>query len=559
MKRFVLLLSILALGCKSKPTLHYTVSHSTDGEHPALAVHMEFEADPSGETILLYKDQAWGEENLHATVKEFSAVEASEIIMEKDSNRIRLIHPNGLKTLQVSYKIKQDTEEPLTTRKTYRPIVQDEYFHVFFHSLFMLPQHYVPESNTPFDVVINWEGFSEDQSLINSFDTGNRHQFLENTNEQYFCNAVFTGGDYRAHSMDIQHNKAVLGIRGNWEVFQDSTLVTILHETLEAQRDFWKDHSQAYFAVTMTPTIQERGSSFQGTGLTDSFSTSASNNEYLDLLGIVYLFNHELQHNWIGHVIKNDNEEEQYWFSEGFTDYYTIKNIAKHRIYDQDEGYFIKEFNEMLKALYASPVREAPNAEINYENYWSNPDYSKLPYRRGAVFAFYLDQQIQQDSHGALSLDDLMLALKEDAVKNDQYITHTYFLEKANEFLNQDLTPFFTAHIIEGGLFDFKSIFEGLDYAVSPAAEVFDLGFTFSEDQLYIDTIDESSNAYAVGLRKGDRITFRGYYYNRPDLKAEFRVIQGNQEIPFEYYPVKKIPLPLLLDTPENRNRLAFN
>ena len=86
-----------------------------------------------------------------------------------------------------------------------------------------------------------------------------------------------------------------------------------------------------------------------------------------------------------------------------------------------------------------------------------------------------------------------------------------------------------------------------------------DLGFTFSEDKQYISTIDESSNAYAVGLRQGDRITLRGYYYNRPDLEAEFRVMRGDQEIPFAYYPVKEIPLPLLLDNPDNRNRLAFH
>ncbi|GAB5401321.1 MAG: hypothetical protein Aureis2KO_29060 [Aureisphaera sp.] len=559
MNRLLLLLFVCALGCKEPNGIDYSVSKAKTNNKPSLQVKMSFDADPSGETVLLFQDKAWGEENLHDVLTDIDSEEASEIIMEKDSNRIRLKHPKGLKTLQVSYKIHQDTEGALTTRSTYRPVIQEEYFHVFSHSFFMLPRHYVPDSQAHFNVSITWEGFDEDFSLVNSFDTNNRQQTLQHTTEQYFHNAIFTGGDYRTHTMDINGNRAVLGIRGDWEVFQDSTLVDVLKETLEAQRDFWKDHSQEYFAVTMTPTVQERGSSFQGTGLTDSFSTSASNNEYLDPQGIVYLFNHELQHNWIGHLIKNDNEEEQYWFSEGFTDYYTIKNVAKHKIYDLDEGYFIREFNEMIKALFASPVKDAPNSEINYDNFWSNPDYSKLPYRRGAVFAFYLDQKIRKDTNGAQSLDDLMITLKQDAEKNDQLITHSYFIETANAFLEDDLTPFFNTHIEEGQLFDLKGIFESFGYEYSPTAEVFDLGFTFSEDDLYVSAIDEASKAYAAGLRQGDRITLRSYYYNRPDKEAEFKVMRGNEEIPIRYFPAKKIPLPLLSDTPDNRNRLGFS
>ena len=57
----------------------------------------------------------------------------------------------------------------------------------------------------------------------------------------------------------------------------------------------------------MIPTVQEQGSGFQGSGLTNSFATNATNNKYLEIEGLVYLFNHELQHNWTGHIIKNDD------------------------------------------------------------------------------------------------------------------------------------------------------------------------------------------------------------------------------------------------------------
>ncbi|PQB03498.1 hypothetical protein BST85_00255 [Aureitalea marina] len=98
-----------------------------------------------------------------------------------------------------------------------------------------------------------------------------------------------------------------LAIRGQWQAFEDQQVVDMLGRTIQTQRDFWKDHSQEYFTVTLIPTQLDRGSSMGGTGLTNSFAANASNNKYLDFSGLSWLFNHELMHNWIGHTIKNAN------------------------------------------------------------------------------------------------------------------------------------------------------------------------------------------------------------------------------------------------------------
>ena len=233
----------------------------------------------------------------------------------------------------------------------------------------------------------------------------------------------------------------------------------------------------------MTPTYKKNGSSYQGSGLTNSFATTASNNDKLDPEGLIYLFNHELFHNWIGHTITNENEEQQYWFSEGFTEYYTIKNIAKNEINGLDKDYYIKKLNEFINVLYTSPVKEAPNSEITYDNFWSSWDYSNLPYKRGALFAFYLDHKIHKDSNGEKSLDNFMLSLKDDAVKNSQKINHEYFLKKVNAFLKEDITPFFDTHIEKGKLYNLHSIFQEFGYEFNPTTKIYDLGFTFTEDK----------------------------------------------------------------------------
>lgn len=519
---------------------------------------MEFNANPSGETVVLLQNKAWGQEDLYNTLSDLSSEEVTEIIKEKDSNRIVLKHESNLDKIRLSYTLQQDTENKLTTQSTYRPVIQEGFFHVFSHNMFMLPRDYVPSSHALFDVHIDWKGFEDDFSLINSFDTNKRSQKIKGTDEAHFHSAVFTGGDYRAYELDIKGNKAVLGIRGDWLVFKDSTIVNVLEKTLNAQRDFWKDHSQEYFAVTMTPTQQENGSSFQGSGLTNSFATTASNNKYLDPEGLVYLFNHELQHNWTGHTIKNENEEEQYWFSEGFTDYYTIKNIAKNRISGLDESYFIRKFNEFTKALYTSSVKEAPNSEINYDNFWSSREYSKLPYHRGALFAFYLDNKIQKDSNGEKSLDDLMLEIKEDAIKKDQRLTHKYFISKANEYLQEDITPFFDKHIEKGNLYNLDEMLNEFGYEFSPTTKIYDLGFSFTEDKKHIAEIDENSQAYKAGLRSGDRITFRSYYPQNPSFEAEIKIKKGNKEFSYKFFPAKDAKIPELKDSQHNKNTLSF-
>lgn len=558
MKKLTLLLFIVLASCQRNNEIVYHISHDANNEKPSLNIQMEFNANPSGETVLLLQNKAWGQENLHNTVSNLKSKQAIEIIKEKDSNRFVVKHAKNIDKIQFSYTIQQDTKDTLTTKNTYRPVVQKEYFHVFSHNLLMLPRDYVPTSDTAFNVTIEWEGFDNDFNLINSFDTNNKSQKITDTNERYFHSAVFTGGNYKPYILNIKGNKAVLGIRGDWEVFKDSTMAKVLEKTLHIQRDFWQDHSQKYFAVTMTPTYLERGSSFQGSGLTNSFATFATNNKDLETEGLIYLFNHELQHNWIGHLIKNDNEEEQYWFSEGFTDYYTIKNIAKNNIYNLNESYFIKEFNQMIKALYTSPVKEAPNKEINYTNFWSSRDYGKLPYRRGALFAFYLDNKIRKESNGGKSLDDLMLAIKDDAQKSEQRITHSYFISKANEFLKEDLTLFFDKHIEKGNLYNLESIFKEFGYEFNPLTEVFDLGFTFTNDKLYIKDIDTNSNAFKAGLRKGDQISYRSYYNGYSNYKASFKVKKGKKEISYTFLPAKEANIPTLKDNTNNKKALSF-
>ncbi|MEX0290224.1 MAG: M1 family aminopeptidase [Flavobacteriaceae bacterium] len=539
--------------------LAYKIGLATLEGKPALDIQMKFNAHPSGITKVLYDNDAWGEKDLFNCIAEVRTEQPGvKIDIKKDSSWLEITHPKELKQIDFHYKVQQDFEEKGERGESYRPIIQEDYFHVFSHNLFMIPEHLGKEADNLMNVELRWENFPEDYVIHNSFGTSSKKQHLNNVPLSEFHQAIFIGGDFRIHSDEIRGNNIYLASRGDWVPFKDTTVMKILSRTIEVQRDFWKDHSQQYFTVTMRPIKQERGSSFQGTGLTNSFATSISNNSYTDVEQLVYLFNHELQHNWIGHAIENSNEEEQYWFSEGFTEYYTIKNIAKHRIHQLDESYFITQLNEIIRNLYTSPVKEAPNSQINYDNFWSDRDYSKLPYYRGAIFAFYLDQLIHADSEGKNNLDDLMHDLLKGAVEEHKKITHKYFIATVNKYLNGDIGTFFKDHIENGKLFPLEDVFMNIGFEYCPTTEVFDLGFRLAEDQRQISWVDKESAAYKAGLREGDQLGSRSIYYGNTENPVELGLLQGKTQKNISYLPAKMAKVPQLLTSEKNIELLSF-
>ncbi|MDC6355641.1 MULTISPECIES: M1 family aminopeptidase [unclassified Robiginitalea] len=582
MRRIVFLCRVIApalfvmfSGCQPEPVLpglDYKISRSSWDSLPALQVRIAFQPAENGKTRLLFADNAWGQDSLWNTVKDLRmhAGQGTSVI-NRDSGWVEISHATGTGPLEVGYKIIQDQPLSGDPSLTYRPIVQPEYFHVFAHNLLMVPEHYQAggkagegqgqASGEGFGnraaVRLSWEGWEAPGVVHNSFGSQQPEQDLGAIDLDRFMSAVFVGGDFRVLTADVKGNTVHLAIRGDWIPFSPEEVMDLLRQTLAAQRDFWQDHSQPYFTVTMRPFSLERGSSYQGTGLTNSFATSVSNNASTSLDQLVYLFNHELMHNWIGHAIENESEEAQYWFSEGFTEYYTAKNIAAYGIAGKDWGYYIEAVNEKIRQLAASPVRTAPNSDITYENFWSSRDYEKLPYYRGFLFAFYLDQQIRAVSERRKSLDNLMRDLLKDSREKGFKLSGGHFVKRANAYLVEDLQPFFHKYIENGELLPLEDYFRDLELDFKTGADLFHLGFTFSPERDSVISVDPESAAFASGVRKGDRVLSRSIYMGATDKEVELVVRRNGREYPVSYLPRRKEPIPQLLDTPENREALS--
>jgi predicted metalloprotease with PDZ domain len=242
--------------------------------------------------------------------------------------------------------------------------------------------------------------------------------------------------------------------------YTDEHLFETLKKTISTQREFWQDNNFDYYTVIITPTITQtdslyKGQSIRGSSVANGFLIQSTNTPFNSFLDISYIFNHEMMHDWIGGKISMKNGDLNKWFSEGFTDYYTYKNRLRNNDISLKE--WLDYFNrDVLKAHWENPERNKPNYIIQDE-YWTNRNIEKIPYLRGAIFAFWLDNQILKENNYTKSLDDLMRDVLKTCTTENRKFSDELFLEIVQNYLNKDVTYFFQKHIINGVDFEIEN------------------------------------------------------------------------------------------------------
>src|SRR5690606_250119 len=88
-------------------------------------------------------------------------------------------------------------------------------------------------------------------------------------------------------------------------------------------------------------------------------------------------------------------------------------------------------------------------------------NYGKLPYRRGLIYAFYLDNQIRLGSNGKFTLRHMLLDLyaKRKAKKEDGILTVEDFIDAGSAYVDKkELERQVARHMMAGHPIDFNSI-----------------------------------------------------------------------------------------------------
>lgn len=431
--------------------LSYHIRPVLRSQQAFIEVSFEQETNANGEIVLRYENEFWGEDSLFKNLGQIVTAPAAQIKIQADSSQIRIQSKPGQK-LKITYQIIQDKPGPIVYAHTYRPIVQSDYFHLFGHRLLIFPRGYFQQGrNKKKAMELNWILSSNDFKIHNSF--GNQRQQLLYLSKDQIYSSIFMGGDLESFKSEIEGNDVYLVSKKPWKNLDLEEAHKALERMIRFQRDFWQDHRDSLYSVTLIPTYEpwtetSKRSSMGGTGLSNSFASFVSDNPGTDTERLIWLFSHELLHHWIGKKINNANEEAQYWFSEGFTDYYSYKLMLRSGEIATQK--FLDLLNEeVLKPHYSSPVRSKPNSAITREKFWSDRNYEKLPYRRGLIYAFFLDTKIKQ-KYSDKSLDDLMRALLLTSEKEGKKLNAEMFLSHLDRFALADSQSAFQTYIEKG-------------------------------------------------------------------------------------------------------------
>lgn len=423
-----------------------------------LQVRVWFAGDADGETKLLMPNGLGKARHLFRCVQNLVCnTPGSQLWMQPDSSFVSIRHASG-QELKLYYEIAQDFPgASVPEQHTNRPIIQPDYFHVLGSAFFVVPQW-----NEGYEVTLEWRNFPDNWLLHNSFGAAPTSQQFS-FQDLRWLESVFIGGDYRIHQATVSGNPVWLAIRGSDWDFSDDSLLGVIQSTVTLQRNFWQDFETPCYTVLLTPLAQRPAMSFgrlvstrisySGLGLHQSFSAFATPHNGQDWKELCGLFHHELMHHWIGSKIRSGCQNMQMaWFTEGFTDYFALKNMLEGGFLTPSQ--YVEHLNEQFfDALYRSPRRESPNSVIA-DSFFVDPKVEKLPYLRGCVFAFFLDNAIKSGSNGQQNLHQLMLDLLEYYERPDRDLLHNFdfFLETCSDYLKKDITLFYQEHIVDGRL-----------------------------------------------------------------------------------------------------------
>jgi predicted metalloprotease with PDZ domain len=505
---------------------------------------MAMNGTDSGKTYIKLPDSFGSERQLYKAIQQLQVRTEGATIIETADSTIRLITHRPKARLHITYTLQQDWSGPLHHPKNFRAILYKKYINATGFALFILPKM---DSTQKVDVALDWSRMPAGWAIGNSLHA-QTNTYKGRLRLDDFQNTFYTAGDFRITKHLVAGKPIYIALRDTAWKFSDETLNQQIITIISKEREFWNDHTEPYYFVNLISFDGE--GSYNGSALHQSFTLAISKDFNLGT-PLLRLLAHEYMHRWNGIQIRlSGHEQENAWMGEGFTDYYTYKLLYRSGLITLDQ--YVASINKVIAEYYLSPVRNESKNKLG-ELYWTSREYNDLPYRKGAVYALYLDQYIHTQSKGKYSLDDVMFSLLK-ASKNKQPVTESLFLQLVKGYSNSDIYDQHMNMIDKGLLIPVMSVSAGPSLAAQTMMMgKFELGFDLSTSwkNKKITGLKEGSNAWTAGLRNGQSIV--GYSINFDDFSqpSAIDIMEDGIKKTINYVPMsaEKMEVPQLVIT----------
>ena len=331
-------------------------------------------------------------------------------------------------TLQYKVLINHD-ERDWPFGRNEAPYVQEDCIFLPGYALFIVGE--VKDIQLKVDVPDNWRVSTPWEQIASD-----EHQFVcENQDDLMFAYLVL--GEYSKRLAKLGDAEVVIATGGRFKASIDEVQPTI-ESLLHGYSDVFDATPIGKILFVANP-YGEKG--YPGGGASGrSISVhvgdeldKASRHFWLPLVGYM------LSSLWVGTQAINFREQE-YWFSAGFTGYYS--DIVSVRLGLTAESNFLRSFERKWES-YLSRQGELSIREAG-EDKSANRE---LVYDGGCLIAAALDLQIRNLTENRSSLDDVMKQMyREFGLTNVTY-TINDVIRIANQIAGEDFKPFFSKYV----------------------------------------------------------------------------------------------------------------
>ena len=439
------------LSCESATSEDVGYQLCFDAVSQSVQVEMQYRLPASDTTIFIFGNPSFGDQQDIAECVRDIQVEGCDYIYDAVSRRLSLFPTGQETTVHIGYQVIDTGAKGQHLREMFRPVLKEDHLYCPSINLLFLPVdqsmsaslQWKPDVPFPIHCFMapsleagrTWKG-STDDLLMTLFVGG------KNLSRRVCKAGDIDGYIITAFPDSLKQNELEI------EAFFKTYYSTI--------REFWGDTGPGFYTLAVLPFLDEAIThKISGIGYGPGFCAkyTLTSDRVLDEHNM-FVIAHEIGHQWIGSRVSIAAEHQ--WFHEGFNDYQTYYNLRSSSL--MDDAWYERDFNEMLRIYYTSPISTLPNEEV-WKNYWTGGDYHKLPYRRGCIFAFFLDNWIQKETDGKADFKDLMRALDRKVKETGDVLTIESFIDAALEFLQEgQVREAVRRYMIQGEMIDLTKI-----------------------------------------------------------------------------------------------------
>jgi len=330
----------------------------------------------------------------------------------------------------------------------------------------------------------------------------------QNFNE--LSNSLLASGDYRVYPITIDSTEATIATRWTQDGY-DEKMVNLIRRVLHSHSSLFGFFPAQQLVVICNQfgTGNEQGIGYAGAAVGNGLVLALTGSLPEDIpIGLRHLLSHELFHLWISGSLVDDSV---YWFSEGFTDYYTWLILRRMGLISQELWY--DQLYEKWQQVCGNPKRRDLSLREASLSYFDNRAASRLCYNKGLCLAFILDVKIRNYTKNNRSLDDVMRKTSQFMTKNYLQYRESDVFSAIDEVIGRSLIDFYRKYVHGWDELPFQYYlqFAGLTIHKYVAETYVGYGFSFGtrmDVQVPIVILDVISNspAHRAGLRRNDKL-----------------------------------------------------